>query len=152
MINLTKKDFEILPATQAECNDFADVYVLVVDTHLPARIFLPNNKTEWLPKDGATEIVQQILENQEKAEKYDKLVYEIQDQPHDGICNVVVNTVLQQENRELRESLNTARNTIGEHYRGWEKLKKIVDDITVASNLWSEPHATALKKLLEGKK
>ncbi len=71
-IKLTEIDFEILPANLAECNDFGDVYCLVIDTKSPSREFLPRGKTEWLPKDKAEQLKQQILENQEIVERLKK--------------------------------------------------------------------------------
>lgn len=64
------------------------------------------------------EIVIQILDDQEKAEKWDKII----DHGHDGICNTDVNVILIQENNQLGSELQEVTHR---EKKLKQKLKKI---------------------------
>jgi len=50
---------------------------------------------------------QLIQEWKKKAENWDKITD--RDNPHDGICNVEVNRILEQENKQLKEILGVKK-------------------------------------------
>jgi len=62
------------------------------------RLLESGARTEYKPL--TLDEIKQILENQDKAEFYDKI---FDDSPHDGYCNVPINILAVQENKQLRE-------------------------------------------------
>ena len=78
-MTITQEDFEILPAGQAECNDFADSYVLVIDTKTPSRTFTGGVST-WLSKEGAESLKQQILAALNLKRKIEELIEDIDEE------------------------------------------------------------------------
>jgi len=77
---------------------------------------------------------QLIQEWKKKSEKWDKITD--RDNPHDGICNVEVNRILEQENKQLKEESNNLKFRLADEQDEinringeWRKDIQIVDDL-----------------------